>query len=131
MQRIVTPITFVSKDRKNDVAGAEVVFNLSDLDKRTKSYNPLAWEVGTQRGEAVDVIDGVLSMNAREDNALPDGWTDAGNFRIDCTNATVWIWDTQASRNNLQRGTVNNISQGDYVIMDTEHHNPRTLFVYK
>lgn len=121
----------ISKDRKNDVAGAQVVFNLSDLDKRTKSYNPLAWEVGTQRGEAVDVTDGVLSMNAREDNALPDGWTDAGNFRIDCTNATVWIWDTQASRNNLQRGTVNNISQGDYVIMDTEHHNPRTLFVYK
>lgn len=119
-------------NKKNEVTSVEKISSIEQAAEKRKKFSPITDYSGIQKGEAVDVVDGVLKIDARDESENPDGWIGgADDVSIDGRRAVILIYDSQRRRDNIYVGTVSDIMAGDYVVVENNYDSVRTIFVYK
>ena len=122
---------YYDKNRKK-ISSVQKVASLEQAAEKRKGFTALTEFSGIQKGEVIDVVDGVLKMDTRDESADPEGWIGgAADLSMDCRNATVLIYDSSRRKNNIYIGTVSEIIAGDYVAIETNYEKVNTVVVYK
>ena len=122
---------YYDKNRK-EISSVQKVASLEQAAEKRKGFTALTEFSGIQKGEVIDVVDGVLKMDTRDESADPEGWIGgAADLSMDCRNATVLIYDSSRRKNNIYIGTVSEIIAGDYVAIETNYEKVNTVVVYK
>lgn len=117
--------------RDGKVIAAKLIVNLEKVAESERGYTSISDSASIQRGVIIDVVDGVLKIDARDDSMDPNGWYDSDDIRMDCSNATVLIWDSQMRKDNIYVGNAAEALPGDYAVIDNMYGNARTVIVYK
>ena len=117
---------------RKKISSVQKVASLEQAAEKRKGFTALTEFSGIQKGEVIDVLDGVLKVDTRDESEDPDGWIGgAADLSMDCRNAAVVIYDSSVRKNNIYIGTVSDIMAGDYVAIETNYERAATVFVYK
>lgn len=122
----------IYRNKSGKITSVQKLATPEQAAEKRKQNSPVSNWSGIQKGEVIDVVDGVLKMDTRDEDGDPEGWIGGtADLSIDGRRATVLIYDSQLSRNSIYIGTVSEIMVGDYVVIETDYENAKTIFVYK